>query len=321
MALPQPTNVIEFKLPKRRPKVVEKPAPPEQKKFAVLPFRAILDDRLTNGDIRCLALLAAYCNRAGITWVSQKTLAERLKVSRQQISKHMAHLRECGHVVIKHKGFRGERCNTLQVIFDDNVTAEDAISLASSIEDCRPPEQIKREQKAMEDQDLPDLSPEQIEANKKRLAALLGNIATKTTGTPQGGYQMTGTETKTVREIKERIAKNKPGRAPKATPKPVSQEVANEVKTDAPIGNLIGSLEVAQKTKKITIDGLYKVIDLNKVNHSYLLGNLNETDVRWLEHLCEVGVTESEVADAIRATTRQTMAEVARDMLAARGLA
>ena len=316
MASPQPSNVIEFKLPKRRPKVVEKPAPPEQKKFAVLPFRAILDERLTNGDIRCLALLAAYCNRAGITWVSQKTLAERLKVSRQQISKHMAHLRECGHVRITHKGFRGERCNTLQVVFDESISADDAISITSNIEDTRPPERIRKDQKAMEDQDLPNLTPEQIEANKKRLSALLATMATQKTGINHKEHTMPKQETETVKAIKKRIAEKKP----KATPR-VTKPVDNSVDNSSSIGNLIGNLEVAQKIEKITIDGLYKVIDLKKTSLGYLQRNLSETDVRWLEHLVNVGTTEDEFSRVLESTDRQSVAEVARDLLKAKGLA
>jgi K+/H+ antiporter YhaU regulatory subunit KhtT len=327
MALPQPSNVIEFKLPKRRPKVVEKPAPPEQKKFAVIPFKAILDERLTNGDIRCLALLAAYCNRAGVTWVSQNTLAERLKVSRQQISRHMAHLRECGHVRITHKGFRGERCNTLQVVFDESVSIEDAVAITSAQEDTRPPEFKERDQKAMEDQDLPNLTPEQIEANKRRLASLLATMATQKTGINHQEHTMPKQETETVKAIKKRIAEKRPKATPrvtKTTNQPVDNSVDNLVKpvdNSLSIGNIIGNLEVAQKTKKITIEGLYKVIDLKKTSLGYLLGNLSETDVRWLEHLVNVGTTEDEFTQAIESTQRKTVAEVARDLLAAKGLA
>lgn len=316
MAIPQPSNVIEFKLPGKRPKVVEKPAPPEQKKYAVIPFKAILDERLTNGDIRCLALLAAYCNRAGITWVSQNTLAERLKVSRQQISRHMAHLRDCGFVRITHKGWRGERCNTLQVVFDETISVDDAVAITSAQEDTRPPELKERDQKAMQDDNLPELTPEQIEANKRRLASLLATMATQKTGINHQERTMPKQETETVKAIKKRIAEKKP----KATPR-MTKPVDNSVDNSSPIGNIIGNLEVAQKIKKITIEGLYKVIDLKKTSLGYLQRNMSETDVRWLEHLVNVGTTEDEFTRALESTDRQTVAEVARDLLKAKGLA
>ena len=335
MAIPQPSNVIEFKLPKRRPKVVEKAMPPDQRKIVVVPLKAARDRRVTDSQLRTLTVLCSYTNRAGITWVRQERIGQDLGVSKQSISKQMKRLVELGYVEIVSKGFKGEKANTLRVIFDESISADDAISIASNVEDCRPPERIRKDHKAMEDSDLPDLSPEQIEANKKRLAALLGNMATKQTGTQQGGYQMTGTETKTVREIKERIAKKKPGRAPKAQPKaPHSQlntvdHVTQSHSQPKPVDNSLHSQlhsqpnRVDQNIETIGIDRLYKVIDIvnNKVNLSVLV-NLNETDVRWLEHLANVGVTEAEMTQALLdLPAGERVAHAARNLLAAKGLA
>jgi predicted transcriptional regulator len=175
---PSPTNVVDFKLPKR-PKVVEKEAPPDKRSVAVLPIRALTDKQLTDGTFRALALLCSYCNRAGITWVSQKRLADDMKVSRQAITKHLTKLKAAGYVEVTRKGFRGERANTLRVVFDPSMTAQDAIAITSSIEDTRPPEQAKREEELrniMADNDLPDLTPEQIQANMRRLKTLLGTL-------------------------------------------------------------------------------------------------------------------------------------------------
>lgn len=327
MAAPQPNNVIEFKLPKKRPKVIEKPMPPDQRKIVVAPLRAARDRQVSDSQLRTLMILCSYCNRAGITWVRQERIAQDLGVSKQSVSKQVKRLVELGYVEVVSKGFRGERANTLRVIYDDSVSTQDAISLTSAQEDTRPPELIRKERKAMEESDLPDLTPEQIEANKRRLAALLGNMATQQTGTRQGGYQMTGTETKTVREIKERIARNKPGRKPKASPKPVdnsSHSQPNKVVNEEVLHSQPHSQpnRVDQNTENIGIDKVYVV--LNKVNligkHSVQV-NLSETDVRWLEHLCEVGVTESELTTALQTTDRKSVAEVARDLLAGKGLA
>lgn len=322
-----PNNVIEFKLPKRRPKVVEKAMPPDQRKIVVVPLKAARDRRVTDSQLRTLTVLCSYTNRAGITWVRQERIGQDLGVSKQSISKQIKRLVELGYVEVVSKGFKGEKANTLRVIFDESISADDAISIASSVEDCRPPERIRKDQKAMEESDLPDLSPEQIEANKKRLAALLGSMATKQTGTRQGGYEMTGTETKTVREIKERIAKKKPGRAPKAQPKPGlhSQPEAVDNSVDKSLHSQLHSQpnRVDQNIETIGIDKVYKVIDIvnNKVNLSVLV-NLDETDVRWLEHLCEVGVTESELTKALLdLSAGERVAHAARNLLAAKGLA
>ncbi len=130
-------------------------------------------------------------------------------------------------------------------------------------------------------------------------------------------------ETETVKAIKKRIAEKRP----KARPKPVDNSVDNLSK---PVDN--SSLHsqphsqlnrVDQNEENLGIDKVYKVID--KVNLKTTLGyvqvNLTDTDARWLEHLVDVGVTESQLTHALQTTKRKTVAEVARDLLAAKGLA
>ena len=71
-------NIVPFTLPKK-PRIKEKDAPPDQRKVCIMPIRALTDERLTDGSVRILALVCSYCNRAGITWVSQKRLAEAVR--------------------------------------------------------------------------------------------------------------------------------------------------------------------------------------------------------------------------------------------------
>ncbi len=316
------SNVIEFKLPAKRPKVIEKPMPPDQRRMAVAPLRAVKDKRITDSQLRTLLVLCSYTNRAGITWVRQERIGQDLGVSKQSISKQMKRLVELGYVEIVSRGFRGEKANTLRVIFDESISADDAISLTSSIEDTRPPERIRKDQKAMEDDNLPNLTPEQIEANKRRLSALLATMATQKTGINHQERTMPN-ETETVKAIKKRIAEKRP----KARPKPVDNSVDNLSK---PVDNLSLHSQphsqlnrVDQNEENLGIDKVYKVID--KVNLKTTLGyvqvNLTDTDARWLEHLVDVGVTESQLTHALQTTKRKTVAEVARDLLAAKGLA
>lgn len=225
-----PANVVEFKLPKRKPKIVEKEALPDQRSLSILPIRAITDQGITDNCLRVLALLCSYTNRAGITWVSQARLATDLKVSRQAVSKQLAKLRAAGYVEIKSKGFKGERCNTLRVIFDPSITAADAIAITSGIEDTRPPEDIRKDTKAMEAPKEEEFTPEQLEANKRRLKALLSGIATKKTGIHHEERTMPK-ETETVRRIKADIARKK-GRA-KATPKDTQNQPETHPHTDS----------------------------------------------------------------------------------------
>ena len=200
-ALPE---VIPFTLPKK-PRIKEKDAPPDQRKVCVMPIRALTDPKLTDGAVRILALLCSYCNRAGLTWVSQKRLSEDMKTSRQNITNQLAKLRDAGYVEIVRKGFRGERCNTLRVIFDPSITAEEAIAITSNKEDTRPPSM----------QETPD------PAGQARIASLI----TKAFKSPTKPKELTmpkSGETRTVREMKQAIQK-----AQSKQSKPVDKSVDN----------------------------------------------------------------------------------------------
>ena len=150
-ALKLPDNVVPFTIPKRKPKIVEKEEQPFQKKFCVLPFRAVSDRRLHDQSLRVLATLCSYTNRAGITWVGQTTLAKSLGIHRQSVTRQFKLLRELGYIEIMSKGFRGERANTIRIIFDESINAEDAISVVSTYEDARPPYLVKQEEKEMDE--------------------------------------------------------------------------------------------------------------------------------------------------------------------------
>jgi hypothetical protein len=144
-----PDNIIHFEIPKRKPKVVQKEEIPHQKAYCITPFRAASDKQLHEGTLRVLMILCSYTNRAGITWVGQATIGKQLNISKQAVNKQMKLLVQLGYIEVVSKGWRGERANTTRVIFDDSVTAEDAISITSAQEDTRPPFLIKKEQDEM----------------------------------------------------------------------------------------------------------------------------------------------------------------------------
>lgn len=146
-------NVVSFEIPKP-PRLKLKEAPPDQRKLVVLPIKAVFDLRLHHGAVRVLAALCSYCNRAGITWVSQTRLAKDLSITQQAVSKQFKQLRECGYLETVRKGFKGERTDTLRVVFGADIDAETAIAVTSSIEDTRTP-QMKREQDMQADKPEP----------------------------------------------------------------------------------------------------------------------------------------------------------------------
>jgi hypothetical protein len=243
----QTAKVIEFKLPKRQPKIVERDAPPDQRSLAVVPLRAIRDRELTDGQLRALAILCSYCNRAGITWVSQARLAKDMQVSQQSISKHLKALVAAGYIEVTAKGFRGERANTTRVIYDPNVTSQDAIAITSGQEDTRPPHQARKETaQAME----PDFTEEQMAANRKRLKEMLGGLATR------DGFHYNRPER--IGDIVARKPKAKP--APKDTTHTQPNKVVNEKGSHTQPHTQPNT--VVETQKNIGIDRLFMSIGL-----------------------------------------------------------
>ncbi len=201
-----------FVLPKK-PKVKEKEAPPDQRKLAVVPLKAVTDKNLTDGGLRVLAALCSYCNRAGITWVSQTTLATSLGVSRQSVTNQIAQLRKLGYVEIARKSFKGERPNTLRVIFDPTISAEDAIAITSAQEDTRPPA-IKEEQHRQ--------MTETVDKDGQRRIAQLVAKALKQPTKKEPTMAQPG-QSRYVKKMKEEIQQHKAKKA-KAVDKPVDTE-------------------------------------------------------------------------------------------------
>jgi hypothetical protein len=245
----------------------------------------------------------------------------------------VSELKKAGYLEVVSKGFRAERADTLRIIFDPSLSAQDAIAVTSGIEDTRPPEQIKREEELrniMADNDLPDLSPEQIKANMKRLEALLGTLGRPSnfrTHQPQ-------TLGAIMQETKPAAAKR--GRPKKVNlsvdqekPTIVNQQVDHVVKdskaelVNRQVDNVstkksdinsqpMVNLEVDLNTKNIGLIELYKVYELNKK------GLIKDSDMKWANLAVEVGVTESEMVAAMSRV--ETLAEACKLVLDAKGL-
>ena len=189
------TEPVQFIMPKR-PRIKEQAPVPDQRKIAVIPIRACTDKQLTPGMIRSFILICSYMNRSGITWVGQKTMADRLGISQQAISKHLVKLTKAGYLEILKKPMPGARHTTWRVIFDPTISAEDAVSITSSIEDTRPP--YMKEQQAME-ADKPD--PEGQRRVAQAISKVLKQPTQRIKTMPKQG------DTRTVKEMKAAIKK------------------------------------------------------------------------------------------------------------------
>jgi hypothetical protein len=265
-----PENIVAFQLPKR-PKVREKQAPPDQRTLCVLPFRAVADKQLTDGTLRVLAAICSYCNRAGITWVSQAKIAKDLGVTQQAISKHAKLLVSLGYLQIVRKGFRGERSNTIRVIFDPTVDTDTAIAITSAQEDTRPP--------AM--QDTPD------PAGQARIASLIAK-AFKTPPTERKTMPKTG-ETRTVKAIREANQKAKAKRT-YTTPEVVHEQVVDK----ASIHNQYTTSEVVPNTENTGIDK----VKSKSINTA--IGVLDNLSAEQRAEVAAAGVTDAEASQALQ---------------------
>ena len=270
------TEPVSFILPKK-PRIREKDPLPDQRKVCVLPIRAVFDQRLTHGALHCLAALCSYCNRAGITWVSQTRLAKELNITQQAVAKQFKQLREFGYLETIRKGFKGERTDTLRVIFDPTVDAATAMAVTSSIEDTRPPV-IKREQAMQADQPDPEGQRRVAQAISKVLKQPPKRIKTM----PKSG------ETVTVRNMKAAIQKAQskgthaqpPEVVQPAQPHTQPQPVDNSVHAqpfDANLTTPRGCTEHREHTtsRQVTSRQVVKEVNLNNQNSSNLNSDLN----------------------------------------------
>jgi hypothetical protein len=280
---------IAFALPKK-PRIREKEPMPDQRKVCVLPIRAVFDKKMSHGALQALAALCAYCNRAGITWVSQTRLAQDLGISQQAVAKQFKQLRELGYLETVRKGFKGERTDTLRVIFDPTITAEQAITMTSNKEDSRSPAIIEDQAKQADEVDR---------EGQARIARLISKALKQPLKEEQ--TMATPGQSRTVRKMKEDIEKAKGKRLP-STPKSVDKHVDNhshihnpqvvhgEVLHSQPNHNLQVVLNTEEHIRENT-----KVNNLNTIKERLRLVLNNQT----VDKLIEFGMTERDIDECL----------------------
>lgn len=264
-----PDNIVQFSLP-RKPRVVEKAGEPDQRKVSIVPIRAIGDKKLGDATFRALAMVCSFCNRAGITWVSQKRLATDMKVSQQGISKHIRKLQEAGYIEVVRKGFRGERATTLRVIFDPTVDTDTAIAITSAQEDTRPPH--------LKEQQMQDMTPD-IEG-QRRVAQLIAKALKSTTNQKERTMPAEG-DTLTVKKMKAEIKKKAPKRVTSTTSEVVHEGASHSQPKEPPFTTSLTTSEVVQNSENTVIRDICK---------EYLNEEL-------LVQLTEVGMTHDDIAE------------------------
>lgn len=282
---------IGFALPKK-PRIKEKEPLPDQRKVCVIPFRAVFDKKLSHGALQALAALCAYCNRAGVTWVSQGRIAQDLGITQQAVAKQYKQLKDNGYLQIVRRGFRGQRSDTLRVVFDPNITAEDAITMTSNKEDTRPPAIIEEQMRQAQEID---------KEGQARIARLISKALKKPLN--QEKTMPTSGQTRTVKKMKEDIQKAKSKRS-SGTTKPVDNSVNNS-ENNLSINNLEvvndNNLEVVLNTEFNYKDKPNIVkpkkelnIDLNKRDNLRLV-----LDNQTIVNLLQFGMSDEQIDEGL----------------------
>jgi hypothetical protein len=124
---------MDYTIP-AEPRIRRKAEHPRPMQFAIIPLRAITDDRLTDRQVRILGLIGSWCNRAGITWVTQQRLADEIGITRQAISAHSRNLAALGYLE-KLGGYkRAVKGWTYRILHDPKITADDAAAISQPTE-------------------------------------------------------------------------------------------------------------------------------------------------------------------------------------------
>ena len=101
--------------------------------FSVLPSRVFADARLQNASIRVLGTICCHANQhSGIVFTNQITIANRLGISKQAVSRQMRLLEKCGYIkkIYKENPLRkkGRKGATWRILYDPATTDEDIIA-------------------------------------------------------------------------------------------------------------------------------------------------------------------------------------------------
>jgi len=101
--------------------------------FSVMPSRVFADARILNASIRVLGTICCHANQhSGIVFTNQLTIANRLGISKQAVSRQMRLLEKCGYIkkIYKENPLRkkGRKGATWRILYDPKTTDEDIIA-------------------------------------------------------------------------------------------------------------------------------------------------------------------------------------------------
>ena len=130
------TYCMKYEIPKSIE--IKKLRNKDHRHFVVLPFKAIIDKKVSAANIRTLGILAAYCNKQGFSIVGLRTMASKLKTSYQNVFNQLKKLEELGYVESrKRSAYPCIRGNLRRIIFDDSIKWDDVKGYMLDNEDIK----------------------------------------------------------------------------------------------------------------------------------------------------------------------------------------
>ena len=115
---------MEYKIPESIQ--IQKLRNKDHRHFVVIPYKAVIDKKVTRGNLRVLCVLAAYCNKQGFSIVGLRTLAKQLQCSYPNIHAHLKKLEKLGYVEMrKNSAYPGIRGNLRRIVYDNTVKWDD----------------------------------------------------------------------------------------------------------------------------------------------------------------------------------------------------
>jgi len=115
---------MEYKIPESIQ--IKKLRNKDHRHFVVLPFKAIIDKKVSAANIRTLGILSAYCNKQGFSIVGLRTMASKLQTSYQNVFSQLKKLEQLGYVESrKNSAYPGIRGNLRRIVYDDSIKWDD----------------------------------------------------------------------------------------------------------------------------------------------------------------------------------------------------
>lgn len=120
----------KFILPSR-PKLQYIEKREDLRKFAIVPFRACTDERLSRADLITLIMLAGYSSPNGYGFVALSTMAKLRGIKPQSVSRSIKRLEAKGYIQTVRKGYTNLRGALRRILFDESLTEQEQVSISN----------------------------------------------------------------------------------------------------------------------------------------------------------------------------------------------